>query len=116
MLLERAVLLLCVLCVLSVMYSSNLSMLVVFICKTQILDFFYVNDGLIFQSFMLDPLLFSRKEVNFHTAVSRLSGVVPGSPMARRTKHEIKSAQKLARKHATSPELWAKCLLTTCYR
>lgn len=76
----------------------------------------YVNDGLIFQSFMLDPVLFSRKEVNFHTAVSRLSGVMPGSPMARRTKHEIKSAQKLARKHATSPELWAKCLLTTCYR
>jgi len=69
-----------------------------------------------FQSFMLDPLLFSRKEQNFHSAGSRLSGVVPGSPMARRTKHEIKSAQKLARKHAASPELWAKCLLTTCYR
>ncbi|XP_039291612.1 DENN domain-containing protein Crag isoform X2 [Nilaparvata lugens] len=42
-------------------------------------------------------------------------GGPPGSPMARRTKHEIKSAQKIARKYATSPELWAKCLLTTCY-
>ncbi|KDR07911.1 C-myc promoter-binding protein [Zootermopsis nevadensis] len=68
-----------------------------------------------YKSFMLDPLLFSRKELTFHNLGSRLSGVVPGSPMARRTKHEIKSAQKLARKHAASPELWAKCLLTTCY-
>lgn len=41
---------------------------------------------------------------------------VPGSPMARRTKHEIKSAQKLARKSASSPENWAKCLVGTCYR
>ncbi|XP_023718394.1 DENN domain-containing protein Crag isoform X4 [Cryptotermes secundus] len=68
-----------------------------------------------YKSFVLDPLLYSRKELSFRSAGSRLSGVMPGSPMARRTKHEIKSAQKLARKHATSPELWAKCLLTTCY-
>ncbi|PSN49786.1 hypothetical protein C0J52_01385 [Blattella germanica] len=68
-----------------------------------------------YQSFVLDPKLFSRKELPFHNTLNRLSGVMPGSPMARRTKHEIKSAQKLARKHALSPELWAKCLLTTCY-
>ncbi|XP_069704600.1 DENN domain-containing protein Crag [Periplaneta americana] len=68
-----------------------------------------------YKSFVLDPLLFSRKELKFHNTGSRLSGAVPGSPMARRTKHEVKSAQKLARKHALSPELWAKCLLTTCY-
>ncbi|KAK9507860.1 hypothetical protein O3M35_007632 [Rhynocoris fuscipes] len=43
------------------------------------------------------------------------SGVTPGSPMARRTKYEIKTAQKLARKFASSPLLWAKCLLGTCY-
>lgn len=41
---------------------------------------------------------------------------IPGSPMARRTKHEVKSAQKLARKYSTSPGLWAKFLLGTCYR
>lgn len=41
---------------------------------------------------------------------------VPGSPLARRTKYEVKSAQKLARKYFCSPELWAKCLLGTCYR
>lgn len=48
----------------------------------------------------------------------RFSGnsVTPGSPMARRTKYEIKTAQKLARKFAASPPLWAKCLLGTCYR
>ncbi|KAL4092280.1 hypothetical protein QTP88_026805 [Uroleucon formosanum] len=40
---------------------------------------------------------------------------IPGSPMARRTKHEVKSAQKLARKYSTSPSLWAKFLLGTCY-
>ncbi|XP_073979172.1 DENN domain-containing protein Crag isoform X2 [Rhodnius prolixus] len=47
----------------------------------------------------------------------RFSGnsVTPGSPMARRTKYEIKTAQKLARKFAASPPLWAKCLLGTCY-
>jgi DENN domain-containing protein 4 len=41
--------------------------------------------------------------------------VAPGSPMARRTKHEIKIAQKLARKHQQQPESWAKHLLATCY-
>ncbi|XP_050536921.1 DENN domain-containing protein Crag isoform X3 [Daktulosphaira vitifoliae] len=40
---------------------------------------------------------------------------IPGSPMARRTKHEVKSAQKLAKKYSTSPGLWAKFLLGTCY-
>lgn len=65
----------------------------------------------------MNPMLFSRKEMkNFLSVGPRLSGGIPGSPMARRTKHEIKSAQKLARKHAASPELWAKCLVGTCYR
>uniref|UniRef100_A0A182PR40 UDENN domain-containing protein n=1 Tax=Anopheles epiroticus TaxID=199890 RepID=A0A182PR40_9DIPT len=43
------------------------------------------------------------------------NSLAPGSPMARRTKHEIKTAQKLARKHQGTPELWAKHLLATCY-
>ncbi|XP_068081493.1 DENN domain-containing protein Crag isoform X2 [Anabrus simplex] len=69
-----------------------------------------------YQGFNLNPLLLSRKELkNFLGVGTRLTGCVPGSPMARRTKHEIKSAQKLARKHASSPELWARCLLGTCY-
>ena len=32
----------------------------------------------------------------------------PGSPMTRRTKQEVRSAQKIAQKHAGSPQLWAK--------
>lgn len=43
------------------------------------------------------------------------NSIMPGSPMARRTKHEIKTAQKTARKSQSSPETWAKCLLATCY-
>ena len=40
----------------------------------------------------------------------------PGSPLARRTKHEVKTAQRLASRHAQTPILWAKCLLSTSYR
>jgi hypothetical protein len=35
--------------------------------------------------------------------------------LARRTKQEIRSAVKIARKYADSPLMWAKCLLATCY-
>ncbi|KAK7074904.1 DENN domain-containing protein 4B [Halocaridina rubra] len=41
--------------------------------------------------------------------------VTPASPLARRTKHEVKSAQKLASRYAETPIMWAKCLLSTCY-
>lgn len=40
----------------------------------------------------------------------------PGSPVARRTKQEIKSSQKVAKKYSEKPNLWAKYLLSTCYR
>ena len=40
----------------------------------------------------------------------------PGSPIARRTKQEIKSSQKNARKYSEQPMQWAKYLLSTCYR
>ena len=32
----------------------------------------------------------------------------PNSPMTRRTKQEVRSAQKIAQKQSTSPDLWAK--------
>ena len=35
--------------------------------------------------------------------------------MARRTKHEIKVAQRMARKQAAMPDRWGRCLLGTCY-
>ncbi|CAH1795855.1 unnamed protein product [Owenia fusiformis] len=41
--------------------------------------------------------------------------LIPNSPMARRTKQEIRSAQKVALKQSGTPMLWAKCLLGHCY-
>lgn len=43
------------------------------------------------------------------------ASITPGSPISRRTKHEIKSAQKMARRIQGNPEAWAKYLLGTCY-
>ncbi|XP_042231515.1 DENN domain-containing protein Crag-like isoform X5 [Homarus americanus] len=39
----------------------------------------------------------------------------PASPLARRTKQEVKTDQRLASKYSLTPILWAKCLLSTCY-
>ncbi|KAK0048974.1 DENN domain-containing protein 4B [Biomphalaria pfeifferi] len=39
----------------------------------------------------------------------------PNSPLARRTKQEIKSAQKVAQQQVGNPKSWAKCLLSYCY-
>lgn len=33
------------------------------------------------------------------------------SPMTRRTKHELKSAQKIAMKHSNIPKMWAKYVI-----
>ncbi|XP_052435187.1 DENN domain-containing protein 4B [Carassius gibelio] len=42
-------------------------------------------------------------------------GSAPSSPTPRRTKQEIKLAQKKAQKYSTVPEMWSKCLLGHCY-
>ncbi|XP_023390084.1 DENN domain-containing protein 4B [Pteropus vampyrus] len=39
----------------------------------------------------------------------------PSSPAPRRTKQEMKVAQRVAQKSAAVPELWARCLLGHCY-
>ncbi|KAM5125043.1 DENN domain-containing protein 4B, partial [Mantella aurantiaca] len=39
----------------------------------------------------------------------------PSSPAPRRTKQEIKSAQRVAHIYSSIPEMWAKCLLGHCY-
>jgi pentatricopeptide repeat protein len=41
--------------------------------------------------------------------------ITPASALAKRTKQEIRSSVKIARKHVDSPLLWAKCLLATTY-
>ncbi|CAH0399446.1 unnamed protein product [Chilo suppressalis] len=48
-------------------------------------------------------------------AIASAESLADASPMARRTKHEIAAAQRLARKASLSPEAWAKCLLGACY-
>ncbi|KAM3965518.1 LOW QUALITY PROTEIN: DENN domain-containing protein Crag [Aphomia sociella] len=48
-------------------------------------------------------------------ALASAESLADASPMARRTKHEIVAAQRLARKANLSPESWAKCLLGACY-
>ncbi|KAK9874779.1 hypothetical protein WA026_005585 [Henosepilachna vigintioctopunctata] len=63
--------------------------------------------------FSLDhTLLLNKKSKHLSSA---LNSIVPGSPMARRTNHEIKTAQKFARKCSRSPDLWAKCLCGACH-
>ncbi|KAI3371280.1 hypothetical protein L3Q82_023897, partial [Scortum barcoo] len=41
----------------------------------------------------------------------------PGSPTAifRRSKQEIKSAQRMAKTYSSMPQMWSKCLLRHCY-
>ncbi|XP_034466516.1 DENN domain-containing protein 4B-like isoform X1 [Hippoglossus hippoglossus] len=42
-------------------------------------------------------------------------GSAPSSPAPRRTKQEIKLAQKRAQKYSAVPDMWSKCLLGHCY-
>ncbi|XP_078532088.1 DENN domain-containing protein 4C [Lissotriton helveticus] len=66
----------------------------------------------------LDLKLFDRPQdptltFNGHASLNRTSN----SPafIARRTKQEIKTAQKIARRYYTNPPMWAKCLFSHCY-
>lgn len=71
-------------------------------------------DSYTYSQFILNPvLLLSGKRRNRLASLYQTG--IPGSPMARRTKHEIKSAQKLARKYQRMPDTWAKCLCGTCH-
>uniref|UniRef100_T1GRB7 UDENN domain-containing protein n=1 Tax=Megaselia scalaris TaxID=36166 RepID=T1GRB7_MEGSC len=74
------------------------------------------GDGYTYESFILDPTLlkFSKKSY-LQKFIQQNISTAPGSPIARRTKHEIKMAHKLARKCQTHPETWSKYLLATCY-
>lgn len=54
----------------------------------------------VYTSFKIDPRIM-RPQKNFLLKAAAFSalGIAPGSPMARRTKHEIKIAQRMARKY-----------------
>ncbi|XP_026462581.1 C-myc promoter-binding protein-like [Ctenocephalides felis] len=68
-----------------------------------------------YDSFVLDPTLLLHKKRNFKSHLNNINSLTPGSPMARRTKHEIKYAMRMAKHSQASPENWAKCLLGACY-
>ncbi|KAG5671963.1 hypothetical protein PVAND_002128 [Polypedilum vanderplanki] len=68
-----------------------------------------------YTSFVLDSKLLNQTRKTLTSNVLHQASLTPGSPISRRTKHEIKSAQKMARKIQGNPEAWAKYLLGTCY-
>lgn len=68
-----------------------------------------------YSSFCLDQDLLKQARKSVTSKILHHSSITPGSPLARRTKHEIKLAQKLARRCQGNPEAWAKHLLATCY-
>ncbi|XP_055982708.1 C-myc promoter-binding protein isoform X2 [Sorex fumeus] len=63
--------------------------------------------------------LFERPEGFLQTRKSKLPSKAsnPGSPspMFRRTKQEIKSAHKIAKRYSSIPQMWSRCLLRHCY-
>lgn len=66
-------------------------------------------------SFELDSLLLNQTRKTVTSHIMQHASLTPGSPISKRTKHEIKSAQKMARRIQGNPEAWAKYLLGTCY-
>ncbi|KAM8870366.1 DENN domain-containing protein 4B isoform 1-T2 [Spinachia spinachia] len=60
----------------------------------------------------LKPELFERPQDQLRVP---MKGSAPNSPAPRRTKQEIKLAQKRAQKYSAVPDMWSKCLLGHCY-
>ncbi|XP_041843646.1 DENN domain-containing protein 4B-like isoform X2 [Melanotaenia boesemani] len=60
----------------------------------------------------LKPELFDRPQDQLRVPAK---GSAPSSPAPRRTKQEIKLAQKRAQKYSAVPDMWSKCLLGHCY-
>uniref|UniRef100_A0AAQ5ZQ80 DENN/MADD domain containing 4B n=1 Tax=Amphiprion ocellaris TaxID=80972 RepID=A0AAQ5ZQ80_AMPOC len=60
----------------------------------------------------LKPELFDQPQDQLRVPTK---GSAPSSPAPRRTKQEIKLAQKRAQKYSAVPDMWSKCLLGHCY-
>lgn len=71
-------------------------------------------DKFTYPTFILDAALLKPPKNHLNKLLQNAS-CTPGSPMARRTKYEIKMSQKIAKRCQSSPEQWANHLLTTCY-
>ncbi len=78
------------------------------------------------ESFVLDPSLFPERDetvqggdasdaVSKNDKLPEMMPQTPASALARRTKQEIRSAQKIAKRYQTSPYHWARCLINTSY-
>ncbi|XP_061678218.1 C-myc promoter-binding protein isoform X2 [Syngnathoides biaculeatus] len=67
----------------------------------------------VLNSELLEPL----EGPNAPTAGTASHHCSPASPTAifRRSKQEIKSAQRMARTYSSMPQMWSKCLLRHCY-
>lgn len=68
-----------------------------------------------YPTFSLNSTLLQPPKNHLTKLMQNATSCTPGSPMARRTKYEIKTAQNIARRCQSSPEQWANHLLTTCY-
>uniref|UniRef100_UPI00398EF96F DENN domain-containing protein 4C isoform X3 n=1 Tax=Pristiophorus japonicus TaxID=55135 RepID=UPI00398EF96F len=66
---------------------------------------------------VLKPELFDRPQELKIPIKLLIGATIPSSPalMAKRTKQEIKTAQKIAKKYFSIPALWSKCLFSHCY-
>ncbi|XP_023672986.1 C-myc promoter-binding protein isoform X4 [Paramormyrops kingsleyae] len=62
---------------------------------------------------LFDPLEGLRTPAS--RVASRHSCPTSPAPMFRRTKQEIRSAQKIAKKYSSIPQMWSRCLLRHCY-
>ncbi|XP_067613382.1 DENN domain-containing protein Crag-like [Eurosta solidaginis] len=71
-----------------------------------------------YAKFTLNPSLLktTKRSALSHFLQQQSNGsLAPGSPIARRAKHEVKLSQKMARRCQMHPEAWSKYLLATCY-
>ncbi|XP_068108536.1 DENN domain-containing protein 4B [Hyperolius riggenbachi] len=64
---------------------------------------------------ILQPELFELPQDLLMVPPAQSKTSAPSSPAPRRTKQEIKSAQRVANMYASRPEMWSKCLLGHCY-
>ncbi|XP_068778307.1 DENN domain-containing protein 4B isoform X2 [Struthio camelus] len=71
----------------------------------------YCYDG--FPTLRLD--LLERSQDQLMAQLCQAKSSAPSSPAPRRTKQEMKVAQRVAQKYSSVPDMWAKCLLGHCY-
>nr|XP_034954071.1 DENN domain-containing protein 4B isoform X3 [Zootoca vivipara] len=63
----------------------------------------------------LQAKLFERPQDQLMPSLCQARTSAPSSPAPRRTKQEMKVAQRVAQKYSAMPDMWAKCLLGHCY-